>query len=190
MGALGFQGISADAAHAYYNSYTKRMDKLAGYNTNQNMTLVSYFMCAETDEEARRRAEGIPFFQFTLKHYSAGRLGKNRDRPPPGTFNLCAEYEKWKTENPEGHARAISGGLLGSPETIRNHLREYSTLHVDQIILFNKAGKNSHEQICEGLELFAKEVMPEFRAAVARKSGSRRRPSFYTPIKRPEIERL
>ena len=52
MGALGFQGISADAAHAYYNSYTKRMDKLAGYNTNQNMTLVSYFMCAETDEEA------------------------------------------------------------------------------------------------------------------------------------------
>ena len=45
-------GISADAAHAYYNSYTKRMDKLAGYNTNQNMTLVSYFMCAETDEEA------------------------------------------------------------------------------------------------------------------------------------------
>ncbi|MED6311581.1 MAG: hypothetical protein VX624_17015 [Pseudomonadota bacterium] len=50
------------------------MDKLAGYNTNQNMTLVSYFMCAETDEEARRRADGIPFFQLTLKYYSAGRL--------------------------------------------------------------------------------------------------------------------
>ena len=107
----------------------------------------------------------MPFFQFTLKYYSAGRLGKIRDRPPPGTFDLCAECEKWKTENPEGHARAISGGLLGSPETIRNHLREYSTLHVDQIILFNKAGKNGHEQICESLELFAKEMMPEFQAA-------------------------
>ena len=78
MGALGFQFISADAAHAwvhaYYNSYTKRMDKLTEHNTNPNMALVSYFMCAETDEEARRRADGIPSFQLTLKYYSAGRL--------------------------------------------------------------------------------------------------------------------
>jgi hypothetical protein len=33
---------------------------------------------------------------------------------------------------------------------------------VDQIILLNQAGKNKHEHICESLELFAKEVMPEF----------------------------
>jgi len=26
----------------------------------------------------------------------------------------------------------------------------------------NQAGKNTHEHICESLELFAKEVMPEF----------------------------
>ena len=169
MGALGFQFISADAAHAwvhaYYNSYTKRMDKLTKYDTTPNMALVSYFMCAETDEEARRRADGIPFFQFALKYYSADRLGKNRDRPPPGTVDLWSEYEKWKTNNPEGHARAISGGLIGSPETIRNRLRKYSNSHVDQIILLNQAGKNSHEHICESLELFAKEVMPEFQAA-------------------------
>ena len=36
---------------------------------------------------------------------------------------------------------------------------------MDQIILLNQAGKNSHEHICESLELFAKEVMPEFQAA-------------------------
>lgn len=167
MGALGFQFISADAAnawvHAYYNSFTKRMDKLTEYQTNPNMALVSYFMCAETDEEARRRADGIPFFQFALKFYSADRLGENRDRPPPGTVDLWAEYEAWKKANPEGHAKAISGGLIGSPETIRNRLRKYSTSHVDQIILLNQAGKNSHEHICESLELFAKEVMPEFQ---------------------------
>ena len=44
-------------------------------------------------------------------------------------------------------------------------MRKYSTSHVDQIILLNQAGKNSHEHICESLELFAKEVMPEFQAA-------------------------
>ena len=72
------------------------------------------------------------------------------------------EYEKWKHENPEAHARALSGGLIGSPETIRNRLRKFETSHVDQIILLNQAGKNTHEHICESLELFAKEVMPEF----------------------------
>jgi alkanesulfonate monooxygenase SsuD/methylene tetrahydromethanopterin reductase-like flavin-dependent oxidoreductase (luciferase family) len=140
------------------------MDKLTDYQTNPNLALVSYFMCAETDEEARRRADGIPFFQFALRYYGADRIGKDRLRPPPGTVNLWAEYEKWKHENPEAHARAVGGGLIGSPETIRNKLRKFETSNVDQIILLNQAGKNAHAHICESLELFAKEVMPEFHA--------------------------
>jgi alkanesulfonate monooxygenase SsuD/methylene tetrahydromethanopterin reductase-like flavin-dependent oxidoreductase (luciferase family) len=168
MGALGFQFVSGNAAHAwvhaYYNAFTKHQERLTDYVPNPNIALVSYFMCAETDEEARRRADGIPFFQFALKYYSAERLGEARDRPPPGTVDLWGEYEKWKHANPEGHARAISGGLIGSPQTIRERLRKYSTSHVDQIILLNQAGKNTHEHICESLELFANEVMPEFQA--------------------------
>ncbi len=39
----------------------------ADYQTNPNIALVSYFMCAETDEEARRRADGATFFQFALR---------------------------------------------------------------------------------------------------------------------------
>jgi alkanesulfonate monooxygenase SsuD/methylene tetrahydromethanopterin reductase-like flavin-dependent oxidoreductase (luciferase family) len=168
LGALGFQFISGEAAHAwvhaYYNAFTRRMDKLTDYQPNPNMTLVSYFMCARTDEEARRRADGIPFFQFALRFYSAERIGKSRQRPAPGTVSLWAEYEAWKRANPQAHARALSGGLIGSPETIRQRLRKFETSHVDQIILLNQAGKNAHEHICESLELFAQEVMPEFHA--------------------------
>src|SRR5204863_465731 len=62
FGALGFQFVSADAAHAwvhaYYNGITKRLKKLADYEINPNMALVSFFMCAKTDEEARARADG------------------------------------------------------------------------------------------------------------------------------------
>ena len=36
--------------------------------------------------------------------------------------------------------------------------------HIDQVILLNQAGRNTHEHICESLELFATEVMPEFQA--------------------------
>ena len=47
---------------AYYNAYTKHMEKLTEYRTNPNIALVTYFMCAETDEEALRWADGVPFF--------------------------------------------------------------------------------------------------------------------------------
>ena len=32
------------------------------------------------------------------------------------------------------------------------------------MILLNQAGKNTHEDICSSLRLFAEEVMPEFHA--------------------------
>jgi alkanesulfonate monooxygenase SsuD/methylene tetrahydromethanopterin reductase-like flavin-dependent oxidoreductase (luciferase family) len=100
LGALAFQFLSADAAHAwvhaYYNSFVKRLDKLTDYVTNPNIALTSYFMCAETDEEARRRADGIPFFQFALRFYGQSAM---RKRPEPGTVDLWDEYEKWKRAN-------------------------------------------------------------------------------------------
>jgi alkanesulfonate monooxygenase SsuD/methylene tetrahydromethanopterin reductase-like flavin-dependent oxidoreductase (luciferase family) len=165
MGALGFQFISADAAHAwvhaYYNSITRHLDLLTEQQLNPNIALVTYFMCAETDEEARRRADGIPFFQFALQFYGQA---NNRERPKPGTVDLWKEYEKWKRDNPEGLDRALRGGLIGSPKTIRDKLRKFEKSNVDQIIFLNQAGKNSHEHICESLELFANEVMPEFHA--------------------------
>ena len=163
IGALGFQFLSAEMAHAwvhaYYNSFVLRQQKLTDYQTNCNIAMVSYFMCAETDEEARKRAEGITFFQFALAYYSNAR---NRERAAPGTVSLWDEYLKWKVANPELAEKALTGGLVGSPETIRKKLRRFESSHVDQIILLNQAGKNSHPHICESLEMFAKEVMPEF----------------------------
>mgnify|MGYP000503968068 CR=1 FL=1 len=70
----------------------------------------------------------------------------------------------WKKANPEAAEKALRGGLIGSPETIRKKLRRFKESKVDSIILLNQAGRNTHEHICESLELFAKEVMPEFPA--------------------------
>ena len=52
---------------------------------------------------------------------------------------------------------------LGFAVVLRK-LRQFQASRVDQVILLNQAGKNSHEHICASLELFAKEVMPEFHA--------------------------
>jgi hypothetical protein len=81
------------------------------------------------------------------------------------------EYNKWKRENPQAQEGALRSGLIGSPETIRRKLRRFRTPHIDQVILLNRAGMNSHEHICESLELFAQEVMPEFRADAEHEAG-------------------
>ena len=167
LGALGFQFVSADAAHAwvhaYYNALTKRLDRLADYAINPNIALVSLFMCAETDEEARAKADGATFFQFCLRYYGAN---QSRQRPPPGAVNMWNEYNKWKRDNPDKAASALAGGLIGSPETLRRKLRKFESSNIDQVILLNQAGRNSHADICESLERFASEVMPEFHANI------------------------
>src|SRR6516165_6053710 len=109
LGALAFQFLSADAAHAwvhaYYNAYTKRLDKLTDYVTNPNIALTSYCMCAETDEEARRRADGIRFFQFALRFYG---LSPNRNVRNP-VRSICG------TNTRSGSARTPPGSPARSP---------------------------------------------------------------------------
>ena len=160
MGALGFQFVSAEAAeawvNAYYNSFVKRLDKLADYETNPNIAVVSGFMCAETDEEAYRKADGWTFFQFALRFYATHGV------IDPGSVSLWDEYLKWR-ETPKGKEQRKTG-LVGSPETLRRKLRKFEESNVDQVILLNQAGNNKHEDITSSLELFAREVMPEFHA--------------------------
>jgi hypothetical protein len=49
---------------------------------------------------------------------------------------------------------------------LRQKLRRFETSHIDSVILLNQAGKNTHEHICESLDLFARKVMPEFHARI------------------------
>ena len=158
MGALGFQFVSPEAARVWVNEYyvnlTQRLDKLADYPTNPNIAMVSAFMCAPTDEEAQAKAAGWTFFVFCLSHY--GRHGMAE----PGRGDMWELYQEWR-ETPKAQ-ETLRAGLIGSPETIRRRLREFEAAHVDQVILLNQTGRTPHEDICASLELFAREVMPEF----------------------------
>lgn len=163
MGALGFSFVSPDAArawvHRYYNNLLHGPAKLADYPANPNVAIVNGFMCAPTDEEAMEKAAGWTFFIFALSYY--GRKGVDA----PGTSDLWREYQDWR--HTEKAQAALRNGLIGSPETIRRRLRAFEEAHVDQVILLNQAGRTSHRDICDSLELFAAEVMPEFQARQA-----------------------
>lgn len=160
IGALGFQFASPAGARAWVNRYYDiiargEVEKVTEYETNANIAVVSGFMCARTDEEARAKADGWTFFIFCLEY-------NNTHDYAPGTVNLWDEYQSWR--NTEKAQAAFNSGLIGSPETIRRKLREFADANIDQILLLNQSGKTSHADICESLELFANEVMPEFHA--------------------------
>jgi alkanesulfonate monooxygenase SsuD/methylene tetrahydromethanopterin reductase-like flavin-dependent oxidoreductase (luciferase family) len=160
MGVLGFQFLSPQAArawvHAYYNAFTRAPQRLADYLPNPSIAVVSGFMCGETDEQARQMADGYTFFQFALLYYNS--------HPPvkPGSVDLWQEYLAWR-ETPEGLRVKRGSGLIGSPDTLRRKLRKFEASNIDQVILLAQTGKNRHEHICESLERFACEVMPEFQ---------------------------
>ena len=126
--------------HAYYNAMTKRLAKLADYPVNPNIALVSMFMCAPTGRGGApqgRRRHLLPVLPALLQ--------QRRPFAParPGAVNMWDEYNKWKAANAEQAERALSGGLIGSPETIRRKLRKFEASHIDQVILLNQAGRNT-----------------------------------------------
>ncbi len=159
MGALGFQFVNTQAAeawvNAYYRAFVSDPRPLAEYQRNANIAMVSALMCADTEEKARERAQGWDFFQFALVHY-------NKKGPfEPGSINLWEEYEKSRDADDE---KWFSDGLIGTPDKLIEQIDAFDRAHVDQVILLVQAGRNRHEDICESLELFAREVMPRFHA--------------------------
>lgn len=55
------------------------------------------------------------------------------------------------------------GGCIGSPAYIRENLRAYEDAHVDAMIMIAQCGDRRHDEIMASLELFGREVMPEFQ---------------------------
>jgi len=165
LAALGFQFVSADAAHAwvhaYYNAITKRLKKLADYDINPNMALCRVFMCAKTDEEARARADGATFFQFAC----ATTAGSNRARPAPGTVT-CGTNTQVEARKSEAQEAALRGGLIGSPKpSLRTAAVRNS--HIDQVILLKPGWQEQPRAYLR----FARSCSPRSDAGIPERSG-------------------
>jgi len=75
---------------------------------------------------------------------------------------------------------------------LRAHLRKFADVGVDQVIFIQQGGRNRHQHICESLELFASDVMPEFKEHEAereRAKAERLGPAIAAAIKRKTFMR-
>jgi alkanesulfonate monooxygenase SsuD/methylene tetrahydromethanopterin reductase-like flavin-dependent oxidoreductase (luciferase family) len=161
LGALTFAFVDpAEAKHwvtDYYETFKKECVPI-GHTVNPNIAMVSSFSCHPNEEEALRRGtDGFRFFQFALGHFYG--FGKHK----PGRTNIWERYEAVRDEM---GVEVLGGGAggIGTPKQLREHLRKFADAGVDQAVFIQQGGKNLHENICEDLNLFAKEVMPEFKA--------------------------
>jgi alkanesulfonate monooxygenase SsuD/methylene tetrahydromethanopterin reductase-like flavin-dependent oxidoreductase (luciferase family) len=165
IGALTFAFIDPSEARKWVSEYydiLKTECVPIGHSVNANIAMVTGFSCHPDEDEARRRGQdGFRFFGYGLGHHYIFGLHK------PGRTDIWANFEQERDSlPPAGEARGI-----GTPDQLRAHLRDFEETGVDQVIFIQQGGRNRHEHICESLELFADEVMPEFKARAAEREA-------------------
>ena len=215
IGALSFSFIEPEEAKQWVDDYYATIQSeecvAGGFAVNPNLACVMPMMCHPDEEEAIERGlDGGHFFGYSLLHHYA--FGQHR----PGITNIWDEFQEKRSLF--GFDRDIGAqagnslaaqmvqqgtgslrGAVGTPDQIRDLMRRYQAAGVDQIIFVLQAGPNRHEHICESIEMFCRDVMPEFHehegrrekeklerlapamdAALARREPPRPAPEDYT----------
>ena len=190
VGALAFSFVDPDEAHAwadiYYGIIKSDQCVPIGHSVNANIAMVSNFSVHHDRAEAIRRGhEGFEFFGYALSALVTQDC-------QPGRTNMWGEYLEKRgdrtaemvqmSQSPDYQATGI-----GTPKDMTGHLKAFQEAGVDQVIFMQQAGRNKHEYICEALNLFAAEVMPEFKKDAAAREAAKQeelRPHIEAALKR------
>ena len=167
IGALTFAFVDPEEAKMWVDDYYKILKNECtpiGHSINPNIAMVTSFGCHKNHDEAvKRMREGFQFFSYGLGHHYIFGINK------PGRTNIWEEFQKNKVKT-QGRSTIhqktdsdIDTPGIGTPEELSNHLRKFEEAGVDQVTFIQQGGRNKHEHICEALELFASDVMPEFK---------------------------
>ena len=161
IGALTFAFVDPSEAKQWVDDYYRIFKEECvpiGHAVNPNICMVSSFSVHPDEAEARRRGlMGFRFFGYALGHHYG--FGEHT----PGRSDIWAAFEAAQAAaGPDAPGVGGEGGI-GTPEQLRKHMRGFQDSGVDQVAFIQQGGRNKHEHICEALELFAREVMPEFK---------------------------
>jgi alkanesulfonate monooxygenase SsuD/methylene tetrahydromethanopterin reductase-like flavin-dependent oxidoreductase (luciferase family) len=159
VGALTFSFVDPGQAAQWVKDYYKTLEEECdpiGYAINPQVAITCPFLC---DRDAKHLElvgmENYGFFIYGLGHYSF--FGAHQ----PGLTDIWDEYKTNPHEfaPPDGRTQ----DAVGTPEMLRTRLREFEDAGIDQVVCLSQAGKIPHELLCSSIELFTKEVLPEFK---------------------------
>ncbi|MBV8979902.1 MAG: LLM class flavin-dependent oxidoreductase [Acidimicrobiia bacterium] len=215
IGALSFSFIEPEEAKQWVDGYYATIQSencvAGGFAVNPNLACVMPMMLHPDEAVAIDRGiDGGHFFGYSLIHHYA--IGQHR----PGITNIWDEFQEKRSLF--GFDRDIAAqtgdnlaaqmvqqgtgslrGAVGTPDQVRDLIGRYEAAGVDQMIFVLQAGPNKHEHIMESIEIFCRDVMPEFHereeqrekeklerlapameAALARRDPARTAPTDYT----------
>jgi alkanesulfonate monooxygenase SsuD/methylene tetrahydromethanopterin reductase-like flavin-dependent oxidoreductase (luciferase family) len=224
IGALSFSFAEPEEAAQWVEDYYRILasDECvpAGFAVNPNLAVVLPMMVHEDEQTAIERGiDGAHFFGYALAHYYG------ITPHVPGRTSVWDEFTQRREH--DGFSRDLiladdaplavkvmrqglgsMRGAVGTPAQVAELCRRYEAVGVDQIGFCLQAGMNKHEDICEAIELFGKQVIPEFAedrerrerekeerlapfvsAALARRSPPREFSGTYRIDEQAEVER-
>src|SRR4051794_21903136 len=178
IGALSFSFIEPEDAREWVDEYEAIIASErcvpGGFAVNPRFAVTLPMMVARDEADAIERGiDGAHFFGYSLAHYYV--FGEHH----PGRTNIHEEFQRRRDEmgfarsiiRPDGEQLGVKileegfgslRGAVGTPDQVRDLVRRYEAVGVDQMIFVLQAGTNRHEHIMEAIELFGTEVLPEF----------------------------
>jgi alkanesulfonate monooxygenase SsuD/methylene tetrahydromethanopterin reductase-like flavin-dependent oxidoreductase (luciferase family) len=188
VGALTFSFVSPEEARQWVKDYYWTIENECepiGYAVNPQFAIACPFLCDRDEKRVTEIAmESYEFFVYGLGHYSF--FGEH----VPGKTDIWNEYKTNPHEfaMPEGRTQ----DCVGTPETLRQRLRDFENVGIDQVVCISQAGKIPHELLCSSIELFASEVLPEFKerelTGARLKAEGRARISEKAMSRKPAVE--
>lgn len=176
VGAITFAFVNAEEAKfwvdEYYETFRNNCTPI-GRAVNPNVAMLTGFMCHEDQDTAVERGlEGAHFFAYGLGHYWRDGIHI------PGRTNVWEEFKKRPasvTQQLERERKKAGMRGIGNPKQLIENFRTLENAGVDQLILLQQSGNYRHEHICESLELFGKEVLPQFKEREAKRQQEKQR---------------
>lgn len=164
MGALTFAFVNAEEAKfwvdEYYETFKSNCNPIA-QAVNPNVAMLTGFMCNhDSDIAIERGLEGAQFFAYGLGHYWRDGIHV------PGNTNMWNNFKTQPAcalEKLERERKKAGMGGIGNPKQLIENFKKLEEAGVDQLILLQQSGNYRHEHICESMELFATEVLPQFK---------------------------
>ena len=119
-----------------------------GHAVNANLAMVSNFSVHhDRDEAIRRGQEGFEFFGYAVNALVAHDATPGRSRLFSDFQASRARSDGRRSASASCAARRATPTASATPGDIRDHIRDFQTAGVDQVIFLQQAGRNKHEHI-------------------------------------------
>ncbi len=164
LGALTFAFVSPEESrqwvHDYHTTLENECDPI-GYAINPQIAMACPFLCDRDEKLVRDMAhEHHGFFMYGLGHYAF--FGEHE----PGRTNLWERYKNQTSPiiiNDPLASGSQARNCVGTPDQIRAALLGFEESGVDQVLFLSQAGRIPHELLMSSIDLFGREVLPEFK---------------------------